>query len=455
MVNGLADRFRSLQRGELPLAVLVPPQEILEACQSAGYRTRAMLYTPVSVVLTFLAQLISADRSCQQAVNGVVAHQVAAGRKKPSADTGGYCKARQNLPEKVFWELARRSGRQAEQAADPAWHWQGRRVRIVDGSTLRIADTAKNRSEYPLQRNLKPGLHYPVVRILVIFSLAVGTVLDAALRPYQGKGTGETGMLRDLADLLEPGDILLGDRYFSGYWDIAFWQARGVDVVSCISVSRKIDFRKGTRLGRCDHLIEWQKTARPDWADDDLAHQVPPRLRLRELRIRVPVRGFRTRRVHIVTTLLDAEVFSSPSLGELYRFRWQAELNLRSLKIHLGMEQLRCKSPEMLRKEFATYLLSYNSIRRMGLEGARWGEQRPHEISFQHTRQSLNEFLPRFHQSQDRNHWLNSLLETLAEVPVAHRPDRIEPYTCKTRPKDWPPPQQTRQAYKAFKTKKK
>lgn len=455
MVQGWVERFHSLRRGELPLAALLPPREILEACQRAGYRTRATLYTPVSVVLTFLAQLISPDRSCQQAVDGLIAHRVAAGGRKPSADTGGYCKARRNLPEEVFWTLARHSGREAEQAADPAWLWQGRRVRIVDGSTLRIADTAMNRSEYPLQRNLKPGLHSPVVRILVIFSLAVGTVLDAALRPYQGKGTGETGMLRDLAGLLGPGDVLLGDRYFSGYWDIAYWMARGVDVVSCISVSRRIDFRKGHRLGTCDHLLEWKRTPRPEWVDDALARQVPSRLRLRELRIRVPVRGFRTRRVHIVTTLHQAEAFSSRSLGELYRFRWQAELNLRSLKTHLGMEQLRCQSPEMLRKEFATYLLAYNSIRRMGLEGARRGGRSPHEISFQHTRQSLNEFLPRFHQSQDRDHWLKSLLDMLSEVQVSHRPDRIEPYTCKTRPKDWPPPKQTRKAYKALKTKKK
>jgi hypothetical protein len=196
MREGFAAAIRKVKRGDLPLSSLVSRSEIEEACAEEGYTSQARLYTPTTTILTFLAQLLGADGSCQQAVNGLVASLTAAGRSKCSADTGGYCKARSRLPEQAFWRLARQAGQRAEKQAEAPWHWESHRVRVVDGSTLRVADTPQNRAEYPLQKRLKPGLHYPVVRILVVFSLAVGTVLDAAISPYKGKGTGETAMLR-------------------------------------------------------------------------------------------------------------------------------------------------------------------------------------------------------------------------------------------------------------------
>lgn len=455
MCKGFAAALRKVKRGDLPLSGLVSQTEVVEACREEGYRSRAGLYTPVITILTFLAQLLDADGSCQQAVNGLIAERVAGGKGKCSADTGGYCKARSRTPEQVFWRLARQSGRLVEEQADNGFHWQGHRVRVVDGSTLKIADTPANRKEYPLQKRLNPGLHYPVVRILVVFSLAVGTVLDAAICPYKGKGTGETAMLRGMADLFDAADILLGDRYYSGYWDIAFWLARGVHLVSVISVSRRVDFRKGKRLGKTDHVVQWKKTARPDWVDDKTAREAPKTISIRELRVKVEARGFRVKHVLVVTTLTDAEIYTKQSLGTLYRLRWQAELQLRSLKTHMGMQQLRCKTPPMVRKEFAAYLLAYNCVRRVGVEAASLNHLKPHEVSFKHTMQTINEFFRRFHQASDVQHWITSLLSTVAQVIVANRPDRIEPYTCKTRPKDYPTPKEPRSRYKSRKTRRK
>lgn len=448
MIDGFTAAIRKIKRGDLPLSSLVSGDAVERACREEGYTSRAGLYTPFTTILTFIAQLIGADGSCQQAVNGLIASRTAAGRSRCSADTGGYCKARSRLPEQIFWRLARQSGQLAEAQAAEGLHWRGHRVRVVDGSTLRIADTPKNRKEYPLQKRLRSGLHYPVVRIVVVFSLAVGTVLDAAICPYKGKGTGETAMLRTMANLFDTGDILLGDRYFSGYWDVAFWLARGVHLVSVISVSRKVDFRKGIRLGRTDHIVQWKKTSRPDWIDPLTARSVPTTIPIRELRIKVQARGFRVKHVLVVTTLTDAEIYTKKSLGDLYRLRWQAELQLRSLKTHMGMEQLRCKTPEMIRKEFAAYLLAYNCIRRVGMEAAQAGGLKPREISFKHTMQTINEFFPRVSHACDIDHWLTSLLATVAEVIVANRPDRIEPYSCKTRPKDYPTPKEPRSIYK-------
>lgn len=455
MGNGFATSLKKIQRGDLPLTGLLSPHEVQQACQDASYRSQAFLYTPITTILTFLAQLLNADGSCQQAVDGLIAERVTAGKKKCSADTGGFCKARRRLPEKVFWNLARRSGQMTEDQADSSWNWNGHRVRVADGSTLQIADTAANRAEYPLQKNLQPGLHYPVVRILVVFSLAAGVIVEAAIRRYQGKGTGETSMLRELASLFQKGDVLLADRYYSGYWDIAFWLARGVYFVSVISASRTVDFRRGQRLGKGDHLVTWKKTFRPEWVDAEFAKHAPQRIQLREIHIRVEVAGFRVKQLWIVTTLTDAKKYTAESIGDLYRRRWQAELQLRSVKTHMSMERLRCKTPSMVRKEFATYVLAYNSIRKVGMEAAREHSLLPHQISFKHTLQSITEFFPRFHNRQcTLDHWLNAFLTTVAEVLVANRPNRIEPYTCKTRPKEFPPPKETRHSYKARKTGK-
>jgi IS4 transposase len=456
MRDGFAAAMRGVKRSSSPFSGLVSAGDVDEACQAAGYSSSAKLYTPIRTVLTFLTQLLGADGSCQQAVDGLIAERTEAGEAKCSADTGGYCKARQRLPEAVNWGLMRNAGRKAEDEASAeqgdAILWCGRRVRPADGSTTQIADTEANRSEYPLMRNLKAGLHYPVVRILVIFSLAVGTVLDAALRPYQGKGTGETAMLRELAHVFAAGDVLLGDRYFAGYWDIAFWLKRGVDMVSRCPASRQFNYRKGRRLGPNDYVMTWHKTQRPDWVSPADAGDYPDEISIRFVKVRVDKRGFRAQEILVITTLLDAEKYSAEAIAELYRLRWQAELNLRSLKTHMGLEHLRCKTPEMVRKEFATYLLAYNCIRRLAYAAAAREKVKPHEISFKHTLQTTNEFFRRFHHS-DFTTWLTNFLETVAEVKVANRPDRIEPYTTKKRPKDFPHTNEPRADYKRRMTK--
>lgn len=454
MDGGFAAAMRGVKRGSLVLSGLVTKEAVEAACRAAEYSSPAKLYTPVATMLTFLAQLLGADGSCQQAVNGLIAERTAANQSKCSADTGGYCKARKRLPEEVPWKLMRDAGRNVEQQAKQEHAAEqgklvlgGRPVRVVDGSTDKIADTKANRREYPLQQHLQPGLHYPIVRFLVIFSLAVGTVLDAAIRPYQGKGTGETAMLRELAHVFEAGDVLLGDRYFAGYWDIAFWLKRGVDVVSRLPASRPFDARQGRRLGPNDYLMTWHKTQRPDWVGTAAADDYPDTISIRVIQVTVRTPGFRVKELWVITTLVDAEQYPAAEIADLYRRRWQAELNIRSLKTHLGMEMLRCKSPAMVRKEFATYLLAYNCVRRLAYEAAAAHDLQPHEISFKHTLQTTNEFFRRFHQC-DFTTWLTNFLATLVEVQVANRPNRIEPYTIKTRPKDFPPTNEPRAEYK-------
>jgi putative transposase len=448
MARFLTAAFQKVRRGDVELEGLLPAAEVQAACAEAKYHDQATVYTAPITVLAFLAQMLRADRSCQQTVAGMAAHRVANNRSPCSVDTGGYCKARQRIPEQVFQILLNESARKAESQAPDRWSWRGRRVRVVDGSTLQIADTPANRREYPLQHGLEPGCHYPVVRILVVFSLAVGLVVDALLQPYEGKGTGETAMLRKLAHHFLAGDVVLGDRYFAGWWDIAWWQRRNVDVVTRLPASRRADFRRGRRLGKNDHLVAWHRTPRPDWLTAEEAAEFSQMLVLREVRVNVSVPGFRTKHVVVVTTLLDPKTFPPSQLAELYRRRWQAELNLRSLKTHMEMDHLRTKHPATVRKEFAMHLLAYNLVRWVAMDAAWSYDTEPWRISFKGTLQTLNEFLVRFHQTTDVVHWLEAWLATLIQIQVGYRPDRIEPYALKRRPKDYPPLREPRDRYK-------
>ena len=238
-------------------------------------------------------------------------------------------------------------------------------VRVVDGSTITMPDTPANQAEYPQMASQKPGCGFPIARIVVVFSLAVGTVLEAALASYEGKQTGENSLFRTLHDCLAPGDVALFDRYFSGWFDLALLRARGVDVVVRKHQLRHTDFRKGQRLGEDDHLVRWCKPPRPKWMSPETYAALPDELTLREVRVRVTQKGFRTKELVVVTTLLDPEEYPADEIAELYRRRWQAELNLRSLKTVLQMDHLRCKTPHRVRNEFFMHLVAYNLIRRM------------------------------------------------------------------------------------------
>ena len=118
MCEGFASAISKLKRGSCALSSVVTRGEVAEACESVGYVSRATLYTPFTTIVTFICQLLGADGSCQQAVNGLIAGLVAAGNSKCSSDTGGYCKARARLPEELYWQLARQSGQAAEEKAD-------------------------------------------------------------------------------------------------------------------------------------------------------------------------------------------------------------------------------------------------------------------------------------------------------------------------------------------------
>jgi hypothetical protein len=311
---------------------------------------------------------------------------------------------------------------------------------VVDGSTLSMPDTAANRAAYPQCAAQRPGVGFPLARIVVVFCLACGTVLDAALGRYQGKQTGENALLRTLADAFDQDDVFLADRYYSGYWDLALLLAKGVDVVVRKHQLRKSDFRTGKRLGKEDHQITWTKPKqRPAWLSPQDYQALPAALHLREIRIRVTTAGARTRVLEVVTSMTDPQEVTSKELADLYQARWHAELDLRCLKTALGMDILRCKSPAMVVKEFWTYLLAYNLIRTVMAQTAKEYGVLPRQLSFTAAVQALNALAPWLESlGTDRQAGLEFLWNFLASHQVMDRPGRQEPRKVKRRPKPYP-----------------
>jgi DDE family transposase len=432
-------RAQFAQADGLPFADVLSADRLDRALREEGGGWREQVFTPLLTLWTFLAQVLSPDGSCRAAVARLLAWQVAHGQPPCRPDTSPYCKARRRLPESLLRRLAREAGQALHRQAPAGWLWKGRHVKVADGTTVSMPDTPANQSAYPQSPSQRPGLGFPLARVVVVFSLACGAALDAALGRYQGKQAGENALLRGLDGALEQGDVVLADRYFGGWFDLALWYERGIDAVVRLHQRRRADFRRGRRLGRGDHVVRWPKPERPDWLDEETYRRLPEALAVREVRVRVEQAGFRTRALVVVTTLLDAAV-TARDLGLLYRARWHAELDLRSLKVTLGMDVLRCRTPGMVGKEVWAHLLAYNLIRTVMAQAAAELEVLPREVSFKGAVQAVTAFAERLLEADaGRSEALHDwLLLVIVSHAVGGRPDRVEPRARKRRPKEYP-----------------
>lgn len=408
--------------------VLTGP-ELFEQMEALLPQHRERLFPPTETLSMFLAQALSADRSCQNAVNEAAVRRMAGALPGCSTHTGAYCRARQRLPMEMVRALARKSGQRVAARTPEPWRWRGRPVRLVDGTTVLMPDTPANQDGYPQPRSQKPGLGFPLCRLVGMVCLGSGAVLDAATGRYQGKGGDEQSLLRSILDCLERGDVLLGDAYYATYFLLCTLRERGVDAVfeQYGARRRSTDFRCGQRLGQRDHLIVLEKPAiKPHWMSPADYEQAPDTVTVRELRT-----GGKT----LVTTLLCPRQTGKSALKRLYRNRWHVELDLRNIKTTLGMERLSCQSPAMAIKEIWVYLLAYNLIRLMMAQAARLAERLPRQLSFKHTVQLCIAWDP---QDRDHHDQFQHLLVLIAQQRVGDRPGRIEPRAIKRRPKCYP-----------------
>jgi hypothetical protein len=431
-------RRQFLQDGDLPFTDILT-EEVIEQALTAVSGWLDRVFTPLVTLWVFLGQVLSADHSCRAAVARLVAHRLSRGQRPCSAETGAYCQARKRLPEAFFADVACSVGRNLDARAERDWLWKERRVYLFDGTTATMPDTPENQQAYPQVYNQKPGLGFPIARIGAVISLACGAVVSLGFCQYAGKGQGEVSLLRRLWDVLHPGDVLLGDRLLANWATIALLQQRGVELVGRLNTAhRRADFRRGQRLGPDDHIVRWAKPTSIRSLDREEYHALPAFITVRETRIRVRQPGFRTRSIVVVTTLLDPEQVTREDLATLYRARWHNELDLRSLKSSMQMRELRCKTPELVRKEVWAHVLAYNLIRTVMAQAAARHGVAPRSISFTGAMQTLEAFQPLlgFGAAQDaasRLRLYHDLLDAIATHRVGDRPDRYEPRVKKRR----------------------
>jgi hypothetical protein len=435
----------------LPFADVLPAAVVENTLRAEKVTFRDRLFSPLVTLWVFLSQVLDPDHSCRAAVARFLAWRTTQGLAPASADAGAYCKARGRLPEGVLARLTRHTGRDLQEQAPAAWRWNGRTVKVVDGTTVSMPDTPANQKAFPQSRSQQPGVGFPIARMVVLFSLVVGTVLDAAIGPYRGKQTGETALFHALHESLECGDLLLADRYYSSYWELVLARRRGADVVSRLHQRRRADFRRGRRLGREDHIVLWTKPPRPDWMDEATYATLPGTLTVREVRVHVSYPGFRTDVLVVVTTRLDPQAFPRTDIALLYRMRWYAELDLRALKQTLQMDVLRGQSPAMVRKEIWAHLLAYNVLRGVMAAAAQTAGVVPVELSFKGALQTVKAFAAVLWtaSAEELEEVCRRLRAAIARHRVGDRPHRAEPRARKRRPKGYPLLNEPRQEARA------
>jgi hypothetical protein len=426
----------------LPFAQALPEAAIQQAADDNGLNFANGpddVYNPAITLWAFLAQVLSAGKSCVAAVARVLVLRLTLGLPPCSSNTGASCKARAKLPEEFLRGLTYLVGNATEDQAPDGWRWRGRRVLLADGCEVTAADTPPNQKAYPQPDSQGPGLGFPMIRLVVLLTFATASLVGAACGPHQGKETGETSLFRALLERLRAGDVVVADRYYCSYWMVALLAQRGADVVFRLHQGRDYDFRRGRRLGQGDHVVVWIKPQRPAWMDQETYARLPEQLTIREVIFRVEVPGCRTKGVVAATTLCDAGQYRKEDIADLYHRRWHVELDIRAIKQTLKMEYLACKAPAMVRRELWAHLLGYNLVRKVMAEAAASRGLSPRQVSFAGAVQTLEAF--RWLLLCSRGEVLEAarraVLVAIGTHEVGDRPGRYEPRRVKRRPKHY------------------
>jgi hypothetical protein len=416
--------------------------EGLLAASKKGVNSRDRLFNPEVTFWAFAAQILSPGTACREIVRRVEAwwQEGRGGGPAPSSSTSAYCQARARLEPAVL-ELIRGEiawNLEKNVLQDERW-LGGRTIKIVDGTGISMPDTAENQALWPQSGEQQAGCGFPMMKLVGLFSLSSGALLESVTG---NKHVHESTLFRGLWGKLQKGDIVLADRGFSSYAAIAgLQQQRRVDSLMRLHQMRKADFRTGRRLGPEDRLVVWQKPQRTEsWSEEEFA-ALPETLTLRMIRLRVAAPGFRTKSVVLVTTLLDPVAYPAEEVRALYGRRWQVELHFAQLKTHLGMDILRCKTPELIEREVLMHQIAYNLVRSLMQRSAHQHRVALGRLSFKGALDTLRHWSPLIAAAEQsprqQQQLIDQMLTLIAEDPVPERPGRSEPRARKRRAKNY------------------
>lgn len=450
-----------MQNDDLPLVDVIDERLFEEVFDEHGIdfgNDEDAVYTPAITLWALVSQVFFSgeQRSCKAAVLRVTVLWAALGRRVCDTHTGAYCRARSKIPFEAVRDITKRLACDAEAAverdavltaeeaeasecpqvvAEVKSTARGGRILLVDGFTVTAADTPANQEEYPQNPAQAEGLGFPILRCVSLISMATGLLVDLACGPYSGKESGETALLWQLLDQLEPGDIVVADSYYCTYWLVGACRARGVEIVMKNHHKRDDHPHEARRLTKRERIVVWDRPTCPKWMSPEEYAAQPKTIEIRLVDIQVEQPGFRPDEFTVATTIMDRKLYSAAWIGSVYHSRWLVELDIRSIKCSLGMDHLRAKTPEMVRTELWSCLLAYNLIRLKMLQSCAASGRDPRSLSFATSLQLFGAS------------WLLCAVIGVTEelsalgqaVPtsekVGHRPGRAEPRKNKRRPK--------------------
>jgi len=401
-----------------------------------GPNSRDRIYNVRRTFFAFLYQVLNPSCACRQVVQQFQAFTALHQLGPLKGGTAGWCLARARLPWDILPRLRVAIAARAEGVAQL---WRDFSVKVIDGTTVGLPDTIKNQRAYPQSGSQQPGCGFPLLKLVGIFSLASGALLDYA---KGNKHQHELNLLQRLLEHFKKGDLALADRGFSSYTLMSLLLARAAHCLFRLHQARPADLRQGKRLGKNDRLVVWRKPlVRPAYLSKSAWKRIPEQLAVRVLRFSLPVPGFRPQSVTLVTTLVDPKAYPAQQLAELYARRWRIELWFRDIKTTMGMEVLRCQSPKMVHKELEMFFIAYNLIRALMAEAGALQDVPLERLSFKGTVDALREFSVAIAQATSRKkqkRLIAALLGTIASDQVPHRPGRRQPRAVKRRPKPFP-----------------
>jgi hypothetical protein len=416
------------------------PLNSLEPSQ-VGQHSRRRLLSKHNTFWAFLGQVLSEDGSCQEVVHKLHAYTALRGLKLPSGSSAAYCKARSKLQRDELFEIFKFTSDSSEKIARTQTPWMGRNVIVMDGTGLSMPDTPENQKPWPQPGGQKKGCGFPLMKLVGCFSLETGALLGW---DEGNKHDHDLPLSRKLWSVFSPGDISLGDRAFCSYYDIGMLKNRGVDSVLHLHQRRKPipDAQAFKTLGKDDVLIKWTRPVKQDSKiPDEHWAKLPKEMILRQVKVTVEVPGFRTQEYYLVTTLLDSTAYPASSLAQLYFRRWEVELFFRHIKTTMGMDILRCKTPEMIRKEVVMNFLAYNCVRCLMYEAAEEMNVCLQRVSFKGTIEALRSWEPHLNHarisSREKFRLISKLYESIVANLVLERRERSEPRAKKRRAKNY------------------
>lgn len=332
------------------LADYLAPEHFEQLCRHSGHVWRERLLSPPVTLHLFLLQVL----------HGNVAINALRQLSGLCFSAASYCEARARLPLEALQRLLREHCQRALQLAAGPASPAAARIYIIDSTGCSLPDTPALRQRFGMPAPQQVGVSYPMAMVMGLLDLASGLFVRAALFPifvHDQRGAAAAHQT------LQAGDILVGDRAFCSYAHIALLVMRGVHC--CLRVQQR---RRVTSAGQ----VLWSKPDRcPPWMTPRQFHTLPFELNLRIVRYRIDHKGYRSKEVALVTTLLDPLQWSDQAIAHLYRQRWQIETCLAHLKTTMKMDTLKCKSAQGVIKELIIYLLVYNLVRLIMLRWAR------------------------------------------------------------------------------------